>query len=203
LHIDSNNGSTWWYPDNDGRFHGDEELIKPCDDPSKNEIFALYAARQDEACRKIKREHFQLVDLHDFEALKLLNVHATDLLGSMDKDDPSNYISLSTVLPPTLEELIIRYSNFFSDWDPQLEFIYEYEGRRDTGQGVAWTMDKWAPADHIEWYESYWEHLFELLLQKAEKFPALKVIDAHLDEGWPLPGEHILGSLMIWVLSYL
>lgn len=178
--------------DIDCRFHGDEVVIGSSDEFTESEKYALYKSRQDDACRQLKHEYIQSIDLHDFRALKVVDVHATDLLGSMDKEDASGYIPLSSVLPRSIENLRLRYSNYFSDWDPQLDHIYkDFEVREDTGAGTAWTIEKWVPADHNAWYETYWEHLVELLLQVTEGFSSLKEIAIFLDEGWPVPGEHI------------
>jgi hypothetical protein len=107
----------------------------------------------------------------------------------MNKADATDYIPLSTVLPPAPEVLSLRYSNFFSDWDPQLQFTYENDiGDSD---GAPWNVDTWVTRENWLWYETYFGHLSQLLLHKAEKFRELKIV-VHVDDGWPKPGKEIM-----------
>jgi hypothetical protein len=48
------------------------------------------------------------------------------------------------------------------------------------------TRENWA------WYETYFGHLSDFLLQKAAKFPDLKQIVIHIDDGWPKPGKETM-----------
>jgi hypothetical protein len=117
-----------------------------------------------------------------------VRVHATDLLGAMNKVDATDYIPLSTVLPASLEVLTLRYSNYFSDWDPQLWFMYD----NIDGNYVPWNTDAWQPQDNLEWHETYFGHLDQFLLDKMEKFPKLRKINIYLDKEWPKPERSIL-----------
>jgi hypothetical protein len=188
LHINSINGRSWWGSQADDRFHGDEDSIASGYDPTDDEMSSVNKERQNQACKDIKQEYIQPIDLHEFNILNTVSVHATDLLGAMNKADPTDYIPLSTVLPPALKVLSLRYSNFFSDWDPQLEFIYE----NDIDGDAMWDVDKWVTQAHWAWYETYFGHLSELLHHKTEKFPELKEIEVHVDDKWPKPGKEIM-----------
>jgi hypothetical protein len=108
----------------------------------------------------------------------------------MNKADATDYVPLSTVLPATLEVLSLRYSKFFSDWDPQLQFIYEND-IGDVG-GAQWNVDTWATRENWAWYETYFGHLSDFLLQKVAKFPELKQIAIHIDNGRPKPRKEIM-----------
>jgi hypothetical protein len=139
--------------------------------------------RQRTACEDLKQEYIQPIDLHEFKPLRTVSVHATDLLGAMNKDDPAGCVTLSSVLPPALEVLTLRYSNFFSDWDPQLKFIYENDVGHAWGYWVPWDVVEWVTAEHGDWYETYFGHLADLLRDKTEKFPGLREITTCLQQG--------------------
>src|ERR1700761_8940094 len=190
LHINSINGRSWWGSEEDDRFHGDQDSDASDCDPADDGQAVRHEERQSKICKDIKQKHIQPIDLHEFSVLKTLSVHATDLLGAMNKADAADYIALSEILPPALEVLSLRYSNFFSDWDPQLDFIYE--SCLGFGESAHWTVEKWVTRDHWVWYETYFRHLSQLLLHKKEKFPQLKEIEVYLDDGWPKPGKEIM-----------
>jgi hypothetical protein len=134
LHINSINSRSHWQSGCDDQFRGDEDSVEDGYDPTDDEMAAEHEERQWTACKELKEEYIQPIDLHDFKVLNAVSVHITDLLGAMNKEDASDYIPLSSVLPPAIEVLSLRYSNYFSDWDPQLEFIYEYDLREAGGE---------------------------------------------------------------------
>jgi hypothetical protein len=139
------------------------------------EMVAEHERRQMSACKKVKQYYIQPIDLHDFQALNTVSVLITDLLGAMNKADASDYTPLSSVLPLSLKMLSLRYSNFFSDWDPQLEFIYSSDLQKSGNfAGAPWNVDKWVTEEHGAWYEKYYGRLMDFLLLKTEKFPELK-----------------------------
>jgi hypothetical protein len=188
IHINSINSRGSWDKHNDDGFHSDDDSIEDGYDPTDDEIIGLYEASRDQRCKDIKEEYIQPIDLHEFIALKIVSVHATDLLGAMNKANATAYTALSTVLPPSLEVLTLRYSNYFSDWDPQLQFIYDNVDNDD----APWDTDVWDPQDNLEWHKTYFEHLNQFLLDKLEKFPKLRKINIYLDKEWPKPGGNIL-----------
>jgi hypothetical protein len=192
LHINSINSRSDWRSAHDDRFRGDDDSIIDDYDPTDEEMAAEHEERQMTACKELKEEFIQPIDLHDFKVLNVVSVHITDLLGAMNKEDASDYIPLSTVLPPAIKVLSLRYSNYFSDWDPQLEFIYENDLSEAGSEGAPWTVDNWFTSQHEAWYEIYYAHLTELLLLKTEKFPELKEMMLCLDKGWPKPGQDIM-----------
>jgi hypothetical protein len=154
---------------------------------------AEFEHRQRIACEELKAEYIQLIDLHEFKALRKVFVHATDLLGAMNKDDPTKVVPLANVLPPALEVLTLRYSNCFLDWDPQLKFIYGEEVGANVREGrVPWDAVRWNANEHGEWYEAYYGHITDLLHAKSARFPALRQVTMCLQSGWPKPGKEIL-----------
>lgn len=66
-----------------------------------------------------------------------------------------------------------RNTNYFSDWDPQLECIYDCD---PNGQAAPWEIVRRSDIDHEQWYLDYYSHLTELLLSKTEAFPELRSI---------------------------
>jgi hypothetical protein len=194
LHINSINGYRRWnsFEEDFERFHGDEGSIDSEYDWEDDEQMKEHERRQRIACEELKQEYIQPIDLHEFTALKKVFVHHTDLLGSMNKENPTDFIPLASVLPPALEVLTLRYSNYFSDWDPQLEFIYNHDvGDWDYNDNAPWEVEEWVTKDHAEWYQSYYKHITNLLRDKAEKFPALKQVTMCLDK-WPEPAKEML-----------
>jgi hypothetical protein len=194
LHINSINGQSGWNGHEHDEFYGDEGSIESDYDPSHEEQVAEHERRQRTACADIKEEYIQPIDLHEFTALRKVFVHQTDLLGAMNKEDPLDVIPLSSVLPPSLEILTLRYSNFFTDWEPQLKFVYERDiGDRDYGHSWApWDVVAWNTKEHEEWYLTYYSHIRNLLMYKPERFPALRQLTMCLGLGWPKPGEELV-----------
>jgi hypothetical protein len=193
LHINSINGHKNWFGQVDDTFRGDNESIESDYDPNNDDQATEHERRQRIACEELKQEYIQPIDLHDFMALRKVFVHATDLLGSMNKEDPRDVVPLADVLPPSLEVLTLRYSNFFSDWDPQLKSVYETDPGDEYGLGwVPWEVKQWKVGEHAEWYEAYYGHITEFLRVKAEQFPKLTQVTMCLDRGWPKPGKEIL-----------
>jgi hypothetical protein len=192
LHINSINGRLGWESEADwDEFHGDEGSVASSYDPEDSDKVAEHKERQNNACKEIKQKYIEPIDIHEFKVLKTVSVHATDLLGAMNKGDAGEYTPLSTVLPASLQVLSLRYSNYFSDWDPQLEFVY----RRDVGEDpddAPWDVEVWRSEEHEAWYEIYFQHLIELLLHRTEKFPELKEIVIALQPGWPKPGREVM-----------
>jgi hypothetical protein len=139
FHVNSIDERSYWGSFQDDGFHGDEDSITSDYDPANDEHVALHEERQNKAWKEIKQEYIHPIDLHEFRALKRVSVHATSLLSAMNKADATDYILLSTVLPATQEVLSLRYLNFFSDWNPQLQFIYEND-IGDVG-GAQWNVD--------------------------------------------------------------
>jgi hypothetical protein len=193
LHINSINGHLYWDGCLDDGFHGDDESIESDYDPNHEEQAAEHERRQRIACAELKQEYVQPIDLHEFAALRKAFVHATDLLGAMNKEDPEDVVPLAGVLPPGLEVLTLRYSNFFSDWDPQLKCVYEKDVGDDGGVAWApWDVVQWKAGEHAEWFEAYYGHMTEFLRVKAENFPKLTQVTMCLQQGWPKPGKEIL-----------
>jgi hypothetical protein len=191
LHINSINGQNKWEPHEDARFHGDTESIDSDYDWENEEHATEHERRQRIACEELKEAHIQPLDLHDLTALKKLFVHHTDLLGAMNKEDPTDVIALADVLPPSLELLTLRYSNYFSDWDPQLTFIYEQDIGGEPDDTAPWDVVQWQTKEQGEWYHLYYEHITNLMRVKAKKFPNLVQVTMCLDHGWPKPGQEL------------
>jgi hypothetical protein len=190
LHMNSINSRRSWAADEDERFHGDDDSVESDYDPTNEEQAAAHRERQNLACIQIKEEYIQPLDLHGFTALHTVSVHATDLLGAMNKSNASDYIPLSTVLPPTLRHLNLRYSNYFSDWDPQLDFVYREDVGDQYNDFVPWEVEHWIPPK--SWFEAYYGHLLELLESKTLQLPELVKLELAIQADWPRPGQNIV-----------
>jgi hypothetical protein len=192
LHINSINGQERWNSDVDHRFRGDEGPVAPDYNVCDDEQVAEHERRQLKACADIKAKYIQPIDLHEFTALRKVFVHQTDLLGPMNKDDPLDFVPLSSVLPPSVEILTLRYSNFFTDWEPQLWCLYERDVENALYGDSPWDVVGWDIKDNEAWYLSYYSHISDLLLSKPERFPELRQLTMCLGGGWPKPGEELI-----------
>src|SRR4051812_26402283 len=101
LHINSINGRNSWDGPEDMGFHGYDESIEDYDSSDDEQVSEI-ERRQRRAYEELKEEYIQPIDLHEFTVLRKVSVHATDLLGAMNKEDATDVVPLADVLPPTL-----------------------------------------------------------------------------------------------------